>query len=112
MNARLFSQSDLLAEIMHELKTPLMAIRSASELMSRPNFPQEKHVELVNMIRREAIRLSNMTKDFLDFARLESGRVRLKNEVVDLMISFWMWCVLPNHRLRRERITIYRTAAG
>ncbi|MCA9961840.1 MAG: GAF domain-containing sensor histidine kinase [Anaerolineales bacterium] len=86
MNARLFSQSDLLAEIMHELKTPLMAIRSASELMSRPNFPQEKHVELVNMIRREAIRLSNMTKDFLDFARLESGRVRLKNEVVDLMI--------------------------
>lgn len=86
MNARLFSQSDLLAEIMHELKTPLMAIRSASELMSRPNFPQEKHAELVNMIRREAVRLSNMTKDFLDFARLESGRVRLKNDVVDLMI--------------------------
>lgn len=86
MNARLFSQSDLLAEIMHELKTPLMAIRSASELMSRPNFPQEKHAELVQMIRREAIRLSNMTKDFLDFARLESGRVRLKNDDVDLMV--------------------------
>ncbi len=84
MNARLFLQSDLLAEIMHELKTPLMAIRSASELMSRPNFPQEKHGELVQMIKREAVRLSKMTQDFLDFARLESGRVQLARDVVDL----------------------------
>jgi two-component system sensor histidine kinase ResE len=84
MNARLFGQSDLLAEIMHELKTPLMAIRSASELMSRPNLPQEKHGELVQMIKREAARLSKMTQDFLDFARLESGRVQLAREVVDL----------------------------
>ncbi|MBE2198641.1 MAG: GAF domain-containing sensor histidine kinase [Anaerolinea sp.] len=85
LNARLFSQSDLLAEIMHELKTPLMAIRSASELMVRPDFPQEKQADLVQMIRRETMRLSTMTQDFLDFARLESGRVRLKWEVIDLM---------------------------
>jgi len=86
MNARLFHQSDLLAEIMHELKTPLMAIRSASELMSRPNFPQERHSELVQMIKREAVRLSQMTQDFLDFARLESGRVQLAKEAVDLAL--------------------------
>lgn len=84
MNARLFHQSDLLAEVMHELKTPLMAIRSASELMSRPDFPPEKQGELVQMIRREAARLSQMTQDFLDFARLESGRVQLARTAVDL----------------------------
>lgn len=86
MNARLFHQSDLLAEIMHELKTPLMAIRSASELMSRPNFPQAKVGDLVQMIKREVTRLSHMTQDFLDFARLESGRVRLAKEAVDLVL--------------------------
>ncbi len=86
MNARLFVQSDLLAEIMHELKTPLMAIRSASELMSRPNFPQEKHADLVQMIKREAVRLSKMTQDFLDFARLESGRMQLARTPVELAL--------------------------
>ena len=84
MNARLFSQSDLLAEIMHELKTPMMAIRSASQLLTRPDLPAEKHMPLIEMIQRESVRLSNMTKDFLDFARLESGRTRIAHEPVDI----------------------------
>lgn len=82
VNAHLFTQSDLIAEIMHELKTPLMAISAASELLSRPEIPQEKHGELIGMIKKESNRLSAMTKDFLDFARLESGRMRLAQETV------------------------------
>jgi signal transduction histidine kinase len=82
LNAHLFHQSDLLAEIMHELKTPLMAISAASELLTRPELPAEKHQELIHMVKLETVRLSKMTKDFLDFARLESGRVKLANEPV------------------------------
>lgn len=84
VNAHLFHQSDLLAEIMHEIKTPIMAISAAAELLSRPDAPAEKHDDLVRMIKRESVRLSNMTRDFLDFARLESGRVRFSREPVDL----------------------------
>jgi signal transduction histidine kinase len=84
LNAYLFHQSDLLAEIMHELKTPLMAISAASELLTRPEVPADKHLELIHMVKRETVRLSKMTKDFLDFARLESGRVRLASEPVDV----------------------------
>jgi signal transduction histidine kinase len=84
LNVHLFSQSDLVAEIMHELKTPLMAISAASELLSRPEMPREKHGELVGMIKKESKRLSKMTKDFLDFARLESGRMRLKRAILDV----------------------------
>lgn len=84
MNAHLFNQSDLLAEVMHELKTPLMAITAASDLMVRPDLPTDKHQELIGMIRRESRRLSKMTKDFLDFARLESGRSRLAKLPVDI----------------------------
>jgi signal transduction histidine kinase len=84
MHARLFHQSDLLAEIMHELKTPMMAIRSASELLMRADLPQDKQRPLIEMIQRESVRLSNMTKDFLDFARLESGRVNLAQRPIDI----------------------------
>ncbi|PIE80593.1 MAG: hypothetical protein CSA11_07550 [Chloroflexi bacterium] len=84
MNARLFSQSDLLAEIMHELKTPLMAITTASELLARPELPENKRADVVGMIQRETKRLSRMTKEFVDFARLESGRMNLKMEPVDV----------------------------
>lgn len=84
LNARLFSQSDLLAEIMHELKTPLMAITTASELLAHPELPEDKLLDVVTMIQRETKRLSRMTKEFVDFARLESGRMQLNMSPVDL----------------------------
>lgn len=84
LNAHLFHQSDLLAELMHEVKTPLMAITAASDLLSRPEIPPEKHGDLVGMIQRESQRLAKMTRDFLDFARLESGRETLERQPVDI----------------------------
>lgn len=83
-NAYLFDQSDLLAEVMHEIKTPLMALTSASELLMRPDLPPPQQTAVIQMIRRETTRLSKMTKDFLDFARLESGREKLLHEPIHL----------------------------
>lgn len=79
-NAYLFDQSDLLAEVMHEIKTPLMALMSASELLSRPELPQAQQTAVVGMIQRETKRLTRMTTEFLDFARLESGREHVEIE--------------------------------
>jgi signal transduction histidine kinase len=82
-NARLFQQTDLIAEFMHELKTPLMALTTASEILLRQDetgYP----VEMLTMIQRETARLSKLTQDFLELARLESGRATLIRQPVDL----------------------------
>ena len=84
-NARLFQQTDLISEFMHEVKTPLMALTAASELLARDNLG-EKPAELVDMIQTETRRLAKMTQDFLDLARLESGRAQLAHESVDLKL--------------------------
>jgi len=84
-NARLFMQTDLISEFMHELKTPLMALTAASELLAR-EILDEKHQELIEMIQRETMRLSKMAQDFLDLARLESGRVQLAQGPVNLSL--------------------------
>ncbi len=84
-NARLFMQTDLISEFMHELKTPLMALTAASELLAREML-DEKHQELIEMIQRETMRLSKMAQDFLDLARLESGRVQLAQGPVNLLL--------------------------
>lgn len=83
-NARLFQQSDFISEMVHELRTPLMALVALSELLSRPDLPAEKLDEFAQTIQREAQRLTKMTSSFLELSRLESGRVRLKHEPVDL----------------------------
>ncbi len=83
-NSRLFKQSDLIAEMVHELRTPLSALAAASHLLQRPNLPEEQRLKLGRTVYEEVERLNGMASDFLEFARLESGRTRLLREPVDL----------------------------
>lgn len=83
-NARLFQQSDLIAEMVHELRTPLAAISATTHVLLRPELGEERRTEMVNTIQQETKRLTRMTTEFLDLARLESGRTRLQMELFDL----------------------------
>ncbi len=83
-NARLFEQSDLIAEMVHELRTPLAAIKATTHIILRPELSEEKRKSLVDTIATETNRLTRMTTEFLDLARLESGRTRLQRKPVDL----------------------------
>jgi signal transduction histidine kinase len=84
LNARLFQQSDLVAEMVHELRTPLSALMAASHLLLRPELNDDQRRELVETLQRETRRLAQLTTDFLDVARLESGRVTFDFAPFDL----------------------------
>lgn len=75
-------QTDLIAEFMHELKTRLMAVTAAGELLGREELDQRQR-DLLNLIQKETVRLSKMAQDFLELARLDAGRVSFAREPVD-----------------------------
>jgi signal transduction histidine kinase len=77
-NARLFQQSDLIAELVHELRTPLASLNTATHLLLRPELPEEQRTHVAELIRDEIFRLSDLATSFLDLARLESGRAQFQ----------------------------------
>lgn len=77
-NARLFQQSDLIAEFVHELRTPLASLSTATYLLLRPEMAREQRDQIVNNIHNETLRLNSLASSFLDLARLESGRVQFR----------------------------------
>lgn len=83
-NARLFQQSDFIAEMVHELRTPLAALKASTVLLLRPDLPENKRTDIIHTMHSETERLSRLTTDFLDLARLESGRARLDMSRFDL----------------------------
>lgn len=83
-NARLFRQSDFIAEMVHELRTPLAALKASTSLLARPDLPEAKRAEIHQLLTSETERLIRLTTDFLDLARLESGRARLEVKPFDL----------------------------
>jgi len=84
INARLFAQSDQIAEMVHELRTPLNSLSASTHLLLRPELPTERRSEIIKTMQRETLRLSQMTTDFLDLAKLESGRMRFTKENFDV----------------------------
>ena len=85
VNARLFQQSDTIAELVHELRQPLNALNAAAGILMRPSLPPEKRTEFVQTIQNETGRLSTMTTEFLDLAKLESGRMQFVYEPFNLV---------------------------
>jgi len=87
-NARLFQQSDLISEFVHELRTPLSSLSTATYLLLRPEMSQEQRDQIINNIHSETMRLNSLASSFLDLARLESGRVQFRKSafsIADLM---------------------------
>jgi signal transduction histidine kinase len=87
-NARLFQQSDLIAQFVQELRTPLASLSTATYLLLRPEMSREQRDQIVNNIHSETLRLNSLASSFLDLARLESGRVQFRKtrfSVADLI---------------------------
>ncbi|MGB7338261.1 MAG: GAF domain-containing sensor histidine kinase [Phototrophicaceae bacterium] len=85
-NARMFQQSDFISEMVHELRTPLLALQASTTLLERPDLPEEKRGHIVTTMKGETRRLITLTNDFLDVARLESGRVSLDVAQYDMQM--------------------------
>jgi len=82
-NARLFHQSDLIAELVHELRTPLSSLNTAAHLLTRKDLSSERQEQVIEAIQTETTRLTEMTSAFLDVARLESGRTQFNTKIFD-----------------------------
>lgn len=76
---------ELMANISHDLRTPLALIYSYSEMMH--DFPDEITPEQTQIIMDETKRLTSLVNDVLDVSRLETGTMELKNTTYNLTAS-------------------------
>jgi PAS domain S-box-containing protein len=77
-------RDELLATVSHELKTPLTSLRGFAELMLENDFPLPRQRKFISVIHNEAVRLTQLVNDFLDMKRIESGRVTMRCENVEM----------------------------
>jgi len=70
-------KSDFVANVSHDLKTPLALIRMFAETLEMDRVPDERRRrEYYGVLTRESERLSRLIDNVLDFSRIESGRQR------------------------------------
>jgi signal transduction histidine kinase len=97
-NARLFAEvgeveairemqrlkTDFVAGVGHELRSPITLISGYSELLIESAMPPAQTQVMVEQIHAASQRLCRLIDDLLDISRLESGRLRLNVEPMQL----------------------------
>jgi two-component system, OmpR family, phosphate regulon sensor histidine kinase PhoR len=77
------TRRDFIANVSHELRTPLTSIQGYSEtLLDSGSEISGSTREFLEIIRKNAARMSRLTEDLLTLARVESGETRFETEPI------------------------------
>ena len=80
---------DFLANISHELKTPLTSIRGFSEALLDGTIDDREGIERsARIISDESNRVLRLVQELLDLSRIESGQVSMEQDTIDLRELF------------------------
>jgi two-component system phosphate regulon sensor histidine kinase PhoR len=79
-------RTDFLAMVSHDLRTPLAAIKEALSLLTETGAQrlEEKERRYLQIAREEMDRLNRMLDNLIEASRIETGKVVLKLQAVDL----------------------------
>lgn len=78
------AKSDFVSIVSHEFRTPLTGIQGFSEMMQSEDLTLDEMREYAGDINKDAHRLNRMITEMLDLDKMESGRMELHREPVDL----------------------------
>ena len=79
------SQRDFVANVSHDLKTPITSIRGWSQaLLDGTAVSEADQQQAAKVIYDESERMERMVSQLLDLAKIESGQIVLQREAVDL----------------------------
>jgi signal transduction histidine kinase/ActR/RegA family two-component response regulator len=77
-------KDEFLATVSHEIRTPLNAIMGWSHLLRSGRLDDATRIRAVETIDRNAKSQAQLIEDILDVSRMITGKLRLKNETVDI----------------------------
>lgn len=71
------AKSVFVAEVSHDIRTPLMAIASFAEFLGRETLSPEKRAEYLERVKANCRTLNALVNEVLDLSRLEAGAIHL-----------------------------------
>ena len=77
-------RTDFIANVSHEMKTPLAVMQNYGTLLETPELSDEKRIEYAKAVTDSSRRLADMMTNILKLNRLENQQIYPKTETYDL----------------------------
>ena len=105
------AKSAFLANVSHEIRTPINVVRGMSEVITR-DYDDPKLLEYAENIRTSADQLLDLINGILDFSKIESGRVTLSNSEYNVADFFKDIVMVFEHKGDERKLSFSTDISG
>ncbi len=77
-------QKELVADVSHELKTPITSIMGYADTLLEGGYDEETQLKFLNVISAESRRMARLVTDLLTLSRYDNNKKKTKKEAFDL----------------------------
>lgn len=77
-------QKELVADVSHELKTPITSIMGYADTLLEGGYDEETQLKFLNVISAESRRMARLVTDLLTLSRYDNNKKKTKKESFDL----------------------------
>jgi signal transduction histidine kinase len=79
-------KSDFIATLSHEFRTPLTSINMSVDILNQGILGplNDRQKDLINSTKEDCFRLTKLARELLQLSKLESGKLQLKDEELDV----------------------------
>jgi len=78
-------KSELVANISHDLKTPLTSIINYTDILIKEKISEDEKEEFLKILNRKSLKLKTLIEDLFEISKINSGKVELNKEYVDIV---------------------------
>ena len=100
------ARRSFVANVSHELRSPLTSMRGFLEAMADGTIPPEDRDDYIEIVLDENRRMTVMVNDLLDLARIESGQYKLTMSVFDVNELIRRTVLTFEARINAKRLSV------
>jgi len=92
-----------LANLSHEIKTPMNSIIGFTDLLQIPDLQPEKVIKFASIANKNAKRLLTLIEDIIDISKLETNSIVIKTELISVSNLLNEIYILNNNKILKDK---------
>lgn len=78
-------KSELVANVSHDLKTPLTSIINYTDILMANDVTEEERNEYLEILNRKSLKLKKLIEDLFEISKINSGKAEITLEIIDIV---------------------------
>ncbi len=103
-------KTDLIANVSHDLKTPLTSVINYVDLLKQEDLNNEKAGQYIGILEEKSARLKQLIEDLIEASKASSGNLNVSTEKVDLHELVMQACGEYEEKINKAELDVHIAA--